>query len=244
MSLWDEAAVTMAVELGAPGPGLRIEYVRTGNDVAVPRHFEAHFSSHLEPLKTLRMTIGVSSDGVAECAEVAVSCEPGAPALKRTDLQVPLPRLMDRALKWIARPAEFDINGNVVRLGPRLSLQETGVTSAPPPRRTPRAIDHEWLVQVAAVYREAQAVPRSKRIGRPQPTQAVANKYLAAYSTAAKWVSAARDAGLLEGGHKTRGPRAASVRFSTEKPGKRRSATPARGATAKSPFTQNEGSTK
>ena len=234
----------MAVELGAPGPGLRIEYVRTGSDVAVPRHFEAHFSSPAEPLKTLRMTIGVSTEGVAECAEVAVSCEPGAPALERTDLQVPLKRLMDRALKWIARPAEFDINGNVVRLGPRLSLQETGVTSAPPPRRTPRSIDHEWLAQVAAVYREAQAVPRSKRIGRPQPTQAVADSLAAGvYSTAAKWVSAARDAGLLEGGHKTRGPRAASVRFSTEKQGKRRSPTSARGATAKSPFTQNEGST-
>jgi hypothetical protein len=209
----------MCVELGAAGPGLRIDYVRLAEGLAVPRHLEAFFASPAEPLKSLRMTVGVSPEGVPECAELAISSEPGGPAVKGTDLRVPLQRLMALALKWIARPAEFDANGNVVRLGPRLSLQETGIASAPSPRRTPRTIDHEWLARVAAVYREAQAVPRSKRFGRPQPTQAVADTLaVGVYSTAAKWVSAARDAGLLEGGRKAR-TRTASVRFTASHEG-------------------------
>ncbi len=213
MSQWGEAAVTMCVELGAPGPGLRIEYVRTGQGVAVPRHFEAHFSSPDEPLRGLRMTIGVSLDGVPECAEVAITCEPGAPALTRTDLQVPLRRLMDQAVAWIARPAEFDAVGNVVRLGARSSVRAGAVSAAPAPRRAQRSLTPELLAQVADTYRETRAVPRSKRFGRPQPTQAVADKFTAGvYSTAARWVMAARDAGLLEGGRKDR-TRAASVRF-------------------------------
>jgi hypothetical protein len=235
----------MCVELGAAGPGLRIDYVRLAEGLAVPRHLEAFFTSPAQPLKSLRLTVGVSPGGVPECAELAISSEPGGPAVKGTDLRVPLQRLMTRALEWIARPAEFDTGGNVVRLGARLSAREAGITAAPARRRTSRSITPELLAQVAAVYRAAQAVPRSERIGRPQPTQAVADSLaVGVYSTAAKWVSAARDAGLLEGGHKTRGPRAASVRFSTEKQGKRRSASSARGATAPSPFTQNEGSEK
>jgi transposase-like protein len=242
MSQWAKAGVTMCVELGAPGPGLRIDYVRTGDGFAVPRRFEAHFSSPAEPLKTLRMTIGVSSDGVPECAEVVISCEPGAPALTRTDLEVPLRRLMDQAVSWIARPAEFDAVGNVVRLGARSSLRDAAVSAAPSPRRAQRSLTPEFLAQVAETYKEAKAVPRSKRFGRPRPTQAVAEKYTAdVYSTAAKWVAKARDAGLLEGGRKARTP-AASVRFSTEAPEKHRDE-PA-GATAKSPFVQSEEASK
>lgn len=212
MSQWGKAAVTMCVELGAPGPGLRIDYVRTGDGVAVPRHFEAVFVTAAEPLKTLRMTIGVSLDGVPECSEVAISCEPGAPAVTRTDLQVPLRRLMDEALRWIARPAEFDAVGNVVRLGARSSLKAATVGAAPAPRRAQRSLTPELLAQVADTYREARAVPRSKRFGRPQPTYAIKDKYGVSYDTAAKWVAKARDAGLLEGGRKDR-TRAASVRF-------------------------------
>jgi hypothetical protein len=212
MSQWGEAAVTGCVEMGAPGPGLRIDYVRTGKGVAVPRRFEAHFSSPAEPLKALRLTIGVSLDGVPECAEVAISCEPGAPALTRTDLRVPLRRLMDQAVDWIARPAEFDAVGNVVRLGARSSVRAGAVSAALAPRRAQRSLTPELLAQVADTYRETRAVPRSKRFGRPRPTQAVADKFTASYSTAAKWVTKARDAGLLEGGRKDR-TRAASVRF-------------------------------
>ncbi len=207
----------MAVELGAPGPALRIEYVRTGEGVAVPRHFEVHFTSPAEPLKTLRMTIGVSPDGVPECGEVAISSEPGGPALQRADLQIPLKRLMDQALKWIARPAEFDANGNVVRLGARLSGREAAVSGAPAPRRTARSLTPELLAQVTTIYREANARPRMG--GHLQPTQAVADQLTAGVrSTAARWVMKARDAGLLEGGKKAR-TRTASVRFTTSHEG-------------------------
>lgn len=206
----------MAVELGAPGPALRIEYVRTGEGVAVPRHFEVHFTSPAEPLKTLRMTIGVSPDGVPECGEVAISSEPGGPALQRADLPSSLKRLMDQALKWIARPAEFDANGNVVRLGARSSGREAAVSGTPAPRRTARFLTPELLAEVAAIYREANARPRMG--GHLQPTQAVADQLWTTRPTAARWVMKARDAGLLDGGKKAR-TRTASVRFTTSHEG-------------------------
>jgi hypothetical protein len=232
MGQWDEAVVTMCVEMGAPGPGLRIDYVRTGKGIAVPRRFEAHFSSPGEPLKTLRLTIGVSLDGVLECAEVLIGTEPGAPAVARTDLQVPLKRLMVQAVAWIARPAEVDVAGNVVRLGARAAT----VGAAPAPRQPPREITADLLAEVADIYREAK---RSKRFARPHPTQAVADNYLIPYDRAAKWVGRARDAGILEGGRKARG-QIGSVRFSTEAPEKRGT----RGRTAKSPFVPTERKSK
>jgi hypothetical protein len=112
---------------------------------------------------------------------------------------------MDRAINWIARPAEFDPAGNVVRLGARAAA----VGATPAPRRAPRDLTPDLLAEVADIYREAK---RSKRFVRPHPTQAVADNYLIPYDRAAKWVGRARDAGLLEGGRKDR-TRAASVRF-------------------------------
>jgi len=229
----------MCVEMGTPGPGLRIDYVRTGAGVAVPRRFEAHFSSPVEPLKTLRITIGVSLDGVPECVEIEIDAEPGAPPVTPTDLRVPLRRLMDQAVNWIARPAEFDTVGNVVRLGARSSLRESAVDAAPAPRRAPRSLTPELLAQVAETYQEAKAIPRSRRFGRPQPTQAVADKFTVPYNTATKWVGHARDAGLLEGGRKERA-RTGSVRFSTDAPETGQAEPVARGRTKKSPFVQSE----
>ena len=124
-------------------------------------------------------------DGVPTCDEVRCRRRPGDPPITSESMRrVPLAGLL-RASPWrgFVFRAEFDEDGQIKLLQPVLDPDEE--PSSRPPARQRRAITPEHLRDVARVFSEAPTLATVQR------------RYGVSRATASRWVTAARDQGLI-----------------------------------------------
>jgi hypothetical protein len=165
-----------------------LQFAAVSDDFAVPRRFFAEN-------ETVSLLIEIADDGQPRCRSVEIRGE----QLSSDDLRLPLARLVRHAtasaIVGVTPGADGNISGaalvtGLLRRGNRerdFYQQYTSDTDRP---RRGQPVPDERLQRVAGLYREA--LDR----GDP-PTQTVADVMHASRPTAARWVAAARDRGLL-----------------------------------------------
>ena len=166
-----------------------LRYIPIGEGFAVPRRFWADSDS-------VSVCVEVHDDqGQAHCVAIEVRGD----RLTSADLRLPLARLVRRAVAGAAVAVNPGAGGTIdqlavlnglLRRGKReLDVYQRYVDGADRPRRG-RPVSDDHLRRVAKVYRDA--VQR----GDP-PTQTVADTMHASRATAARWVTRARERGML-----------------------------------------------
>jgi hypothetical protein len=170
-------------------PDGTISHVPLRDGYAVPHRFAADSDA-------ISLDISVDTNGTAHCLGVIVrATEVGGDVTGDTLRRIPIARLVKLAVASAARyyaPIEPGSEPvfHVFRPGPRdAEFYAQYTEDARRPRRgSPLTDDH--LQQVAGLYRAAL------ERGDP-PTQTIADELHAARSTAARWVSLARERGIL-----------------------------------------------
>jgi hypothetical protein len=158
--------------------------VRLG-DRTVPRVLIAEISYPplARKLPTLRLELEVVGDR-PQCREICYSSSPGGREIRQGDIDEL--RIADWISYLFAVTARSDRGDFVDAL---TSVPEVrGLVDAARRGNGPRKVDRAFLEQVAGVYR---------RNLHDRPTQAVADAFGIAHSTAAEYVRRARAAGLL-----------------------------------------------
>lgn len=173
------------------------KHVEIEPGVFVPRHVRAHFDDVVHSAEAAVEAI-VDDGGRAACIGFEVRLTDfGTGSRLTTELgRVPFVSMAERGLRWVGRRLVTTEKG--LELVPLNGQVEQMNLSRPQPRRKKR-VTSDHLQEVVQIYSATSEAP----------TRAVMEHFHGlgrwiSYSTAARWVMQARDAGLLEGGRKNR----------------------------------------
>jgi hypothetical protein len=149
--------------------------------LVIPARFTADFPLDFGHVK---LTVEVDSGGVPRSVGLELRAGANAEITGGLLRKVPVAQLMREALKASANEVQLLPGG-----GLKVEVGFSGEHEIRAPRSGSRLTD-EQLERVAETYREAEQRGHA-------PTQAVADQFHLARSTAARWVSKARERGML-----------------------------------------------
>lgn len=193
---WATASI-YSVELISTAIGGRDGLVEIEPGVFVPSLFRVNFDDVRIPAQAW-LTVAIGPDGRHQCRGVDIEARSVDPGLTTELLRLPLPAMMELAVRTVARRLVADEAGELQlqRLNPDESYK---VPARPIQRQRRRRITAEHLQEVARVYSEARTAPTRHVLEYFQKRRPRVE-----YSTVAGWVMKARDAGYLDGGRKDR----------------------------------------
>jgi hypothetical protein len=160
-------------------------------DYALPRHFWITYT--LEGDERLRLDVAVDDRGSAHCTRIEVLASDESGITTETLRGVPVARLLRLGTTAALMKYERSADGDVIGFARTDNEEKRQFYQRYSQARRPKqgsAITDEQLEQVATVYR--RAVEDGKR-----PTEIVGETMNVARSTAARWITRARERGFL-----------------------------------------------
>jgi hypothetical protein len=205
---WASAHVAHAGPTGLSGDAAR-DYVELADGYYAPRSYTADIDDPHLPCQII-LDVYVDDDRVPYCRSAQFLARPGEPGLGWEEIRVPMRTLLERTLTWIAGPLRVVTGAVGDPDGPGIRLTLTSRAAADDevaaavrgrrPRRRRAPVTDERLREVARLYREALKSPAPGIHSRPRKyvrEQLAAAGDFYSVDTVAKWVSAAREQGLL-----------------------------------------------